>query len=457
MNYNEFLQRKRVTDAPSGLTVVPPLNPKLFEFQRDITSWALRRGRANVWADCGLGKTIMQLQWCFIVMELTGKPVMIVAPLAVSHQTKREGEKFGFEVNVCDCQDDVKLGINITNYEKLHKFDLSAFGAFALDESGILKNYAGSMRNEIIERSSIVPFRSGWSATPAPNDYMELGNHSEFCGVMSRMEMLAMFFVHDGGDTSQWRLKGHAEAEFWKWLCSFSVMVRRPSDLGYSDDGFVLPPLNIHDHIVESGGPCGDYLFEMPALTLQERRRARQNSIEGRCRAIADLATSTSDPFIMWCDLNEESRRLAKMTSAYEITGSMSDQDKERGLLGFQDGTYNRIVTKARIAGWGMNYQHCQNVGLCGLSDSYEAYYQIVRRCWRFGQLKPVNVHLSYSSTEGPVVQNVRRKDAEADRMYNQMVQHMRAINTAEIHGTKREKTDYTPKTRMEKPSWIAA
>lgn len=265
--YSDFLNAKRISDPSTGLQQVPALNPMLFDFQRDIVTWALRRGRACIWADCGLGKTPMQLEWA---RHVPGR-VLILAPLAVAQQTKREGEKFGVAVGVARKQSDVSEQITVTNYEMLEHFDLSRFTGIVLDESSILKAHDGKTRNQIIETSQRVPFRLACSATPAPNDYMELGNHAEFVGAMSRVEMLSMFFVHDGGETSKWRLKGHAQEEFWKWVCSWAVMIRKPSDLGYDDAGFKLPKLILHDVVVKSPKPTEGYLFAVEAETLQER------------------------------------------------------------------------------------------------------------------------------------------------------------------------------------------
>lgn len=441
MEYAEFLEKKKIFDNPTGLTVVPSLNPMLFEFQRDIVKWALKRGRAAIWADCGLGKGPMALEWA---KHVPGR-VLIVAPLAVSHQFKREAEKFGVEVCVAKTPDQAEGRIIITNYERVELFDASEFTGVVLDESSILKAHDGKTRSMMIEKFQQTPFRLCCTATPAPNDHMELGNHAEFLGTMSRVEMLSMFFVHDGGDTAKWRLKGHAKSEFWKWLASWAVMIRKPSDLGYSDDGFDLPDLHMHQHTVEVDKPTEGMLFAMEAQTLQDRLQARRDTISDRVSECAAIANATSDQFLVWCNLNDESAELAKaINGAVELTGSDSDDFKEQTMIDFVNGKIRVMVTKPRIAGFGMNLQNCHNMAFVGLSDSYEQFYQAVRRCWRFGQKKPVHVHMITAQTEGAVVANIKRKEKDAMEMAASMVEHMKEINTASIHGaTVREKSPY--------------
>jgi hypothetical protein len=441
--YTEFLQTKRIAVTPAGFDA-EDIHTALFPFQRDITRWALRRGRAAIFAGTGLGKTAMQLEWARQVAAYTGGDVLILAPLAVSQQTVREGEKFGITVTLCQDGADVRPGVNITNYERLHRFDATRFAGVVLDESSILKAYSGATRTAIIEAFAQTPYRLACTATPAPNDYMELGNHAEFLGVMSRVEMLAMFFVHDGGDTSQWRLKGHAEGDFWRWMASWAVMLRRPSDLGYEDGAFNLPPLVMHEHVLESRVAPQGMLFAVEALTLSERRAARRASMADRVTAAAALANGTDEPFLVWCDLNDESRALtAAIDGAVEITGSDPPEVKERRMLDFSDGHIRVLVTKPSIAGFGMNWQHCPNVVFVGLSDSWESYYQAIRRCWRFGQTRPVQCHVITSTAEGAVVQNIQRKERDAERMASAMVEHMQALNVAELQSASRSEDAY--------------
>lgn len=387
--YAEFLERKALIDPPRGLKVIPDLNRQLFDFQSDITRWALLRGSAAIFADCGLGKTPMQLEWA---RHIPGN-VLILAPLAVSAQTVREGQKFGIEVRAARTQADVLPGITITNYEMLEHFDASYFTGVVLDESSILKSFDGKTRTKIIDTFRQTPFKLACTATPAPNDFMELGNHAEFLGVMSMVEMLSMFFVHDGGDTSKWRLKGHAESDFWKWLASWAVCIRKPSDLGYDDRDFVLPELRIHEISVHVAKPTDGFLYARVAETLQERLAARRSTIQDRAAECAAIANQTENSFLVWCNLNDESAALTDLINgAVEVKGSDKNQHKEKSMLGFSAGTIRSLVTKPSIAGFGMNWQHCHNMAFVGLSDSYEQFYQAVRRCWRFGQTEPVDV-----------------------------------------------------------------
>lgn len=441
--YQEFLESKRITDAPTGLDEIPELNPALFDFQRDIVAWALRRGRAAIFADCGLGKTPMQLEWAH---HVPGR-VLILAPLAVAGQTVREAQKFGIG-SVIYARSEAQAGeakIVITNYEMLQHFDRSQFNGVVLDESSILKAYDGKTRTQIIETFCDTPFRLACTATPAPNDYMELGNHAEFLGTMTRVEMLSMFFVHDGGETQNWRLKGHAEKDFWTWLCSWAVMIRKPSDVGYEDGSFILPEMLMHECSVRSETPSEGFLFPVEAQTLQERISARRTTIDERVSHCAATVNGSSEPFIIWCNLNSESAALAKaIPGAVEIQGSDTVEYKERSMLAFAAGEIRVLITKPSIAGFGMNWQHCNNVAFVGLSDSYEQFYQAVRRCWRFGQQKAVHVYIVTSDLEGAVLANIKRKEADALAMAQNMVAHMHELNEASLHGAStRFKTGY--------------
>ena len=435
VDYAEFLERKRIADPPTGFDP-PEINEQLFPFQRDIVRWACRRGRAAIFADCGLGKTPMQLEWARLVSAHSAGPVLILAPLAVSRQTKREGEKFHVPVTICRNQDDVRDGVNIANYEMLEHFTPEAFVGVVLDESSILKAYGGKRCNQIIDTFKALPYKLACTATPAPNDYMELGNHAEFVGAMTRGEMLSMFFVHDGGETSKWRIKGHAEDKFWEWVASWAVMLRKPSDLGYDDAAFILPKLTVSHSQVMDAAPTPGMLFKLEARTLEERREARRGSLEERVAAVAEMVNESREQWLVWCNLNTESEQLTKaIADAVEVTGSDPDEHKETAMMDFAAGKIRVMVTKPKIAGFGMNWQNCHNVAFCGLSDSFESYYQAVRRCWRFGQERPVNVHIVTSAAEQSVVENIARKEADAAKMAEGMVIHMHAINERELHG----------------------
>jgi hypothetical protein len=457
-DYQQFLEGKKMRAIESGFSVPrESINSQLFDFQRDIVAWSLRRGRAAVFADCGLGKSPIQLTWGQHVVNHTGGDVLILAPLAVSKQTAREGAKFGVEVRICESQRDVRPGINITNYEKLHHFDPDKFVGVVIDEASILKSHSSKTRNHILSAFKHTPYRLAPTATPAPNDYMELGNQAEFLGIMSRTEMLSTFFVHDGGNTSQWRLKRHAEQEYWAWLASWAVNLRKPSDLGYSDDGFLLPPLEMHQHTVISDMAPEGMLFPVEARTLDERRKARRASLFRRVAECATLVNASDEPWVVWCDLNDEGDLLEKtIPGAVQIAGSDSAEFKEQAMIGFTEGTFRVLVTKPSIAGFGMNWQHCPNTAFVGLSDSYEMFYQAVRRFWRFGQTKTVHCHIFTSDLEGAVVRNIERKERDAARMAEEMVKHMAHINSAAVRGAVREQIEYAPTKPMALPSWVA-
>lgn len=456
--YAEFLARKAIVDQATGLGGDILLPEVMFPFQRDITAWALRRGRAGVFAGTGLGKSLMELAWADAVHRETGKDILHLAPLAVSSQMVREADKFGIVARQVRSQSDCLAGTNVTNYQKLEHFDLSKFGGVILDESSILKNVDGHYRSRLIEACAQIPFRLAATATPAPNDFMELGNHAEFLGVMSYTDMLATFFVHDGGDTQKWRLKGHAEHDFWRWMSSWAVVIRKPSDLGYSNAGYDLPKLHQHQHTVSVDGdiPAGS-LFAENAAGLSERIRARRDSVEERVALAGDI-TPKDEPFVWWCNLNSEADALVRaIPGAVNLHGTLPDHEKERIIIEFCDGRIRHLVTKVSIMGFGVNAQVCWNTGFVGLNDSYEGVYQAVRRFWRFGQTREVHAHFIAASTEGAVVANLARKEADAERMGAAMVLHMADFSTREIRGQVRDTPGYDPQQKLILPDWIAA
>lgn len=448
--YEDFLKSKMRQVPYCGFTVDrSEMNQMLFDWQKDIVCWALRKGKAALFEDCGLGKTIQQLEYCRLVSEHTEKPTLIIAPLAVAQQSKKEGAHFGYSVNICRSQNDVINGINITNYEMLEHFDLSAFGGIALDESSILKHYSSKIRTQIIEACRNIPYKLSCTATPAPNDYMELGNQSEFIGVMTRSEMLATFFVHDGGETSKWRLKRHAENDFWKWLSGWAVVLTTPADLGYPSEGYVLPRLNVNYITVQSDMPM--------ASTLSERRTARRVSLLDRCSAAAELiANNPNNQWLVWCDLNDEANELTRIIEgAQEVRGSDKSSIKSERLNAFTEGTLTRLVTKPSIAGFGLNWQNCHNMIFVGLSDSYEMMYQAIRRCWRFGQTSEVNVYIVISEAEGNIRENIERKEEQCKKMSAEMVKHTKDILSGEIRATVRFTEEYNPMVTMIIPEWL--
>lgn len=425
--YLDFIERKRRMAPDAGFDP-GELSPLLFPFQAEVAAWALRKGRAAIFADCGLGKTPMQLEWARRVSEESGRPVLILAPLAVSAQTRREGEKFGVPVTVCRDGADVTSGVNVANYERLHRFDREAFGGLVLDESSILKAFDGKTRAELTEWAHAIPYRLCATATPSPNDHEELGGHSEFLGVLNRRQMLAEFFVNDGLSAAHWRLKGHGGDAYWRWIGSWARAFRSPADLGYDDAAFELPPLDVTVHEVDGDHVADDRLFAVPVASLGERRQARRESLPERVSRAAELVNASGEPWVVWCDLNAESGALTEeIPDAVEVRGADPVDVKEDRLLAFTEGRARVIVTKPRIGGWGLNWQHCARIVFVGLSDSYESYYQAVRRCWRFGQTRPVEVHIVASRLEQAVLQNIRRKEAQASELFAEVVRAVAA------------------------------
>lgn len=442
--YLKFLESKKTAHIPSGFDC-GELHEKLFDFQKAIVKWSLKRGRSAIFADTGLGKTFQQVVWADEVYKHTNGNVLIFAPLCVAIQTKELAkEKLDIDINYCRSQDQVLPGINITNYEMLDHFYSNKFTGIVLDEASIIKSYDGKTTEKILYFSRPIPYRLSCTATPSPNDYMELGNQAEFVGVMSREEMLAMFFIHDGGDTAKWRLKGHGEVRFWEWLSTWAVVVRKPSDLGFSDEGYILPELIMHEHIINIDSDNDDQLFALPAQGLNEQRAAKRRSMELRVNAVANLVNKSHDPWMVWCHLNDESDALGKaINNSVTVQGSDSIDYKENSMNGFSHGSINRLISKASICGYGMNWQHCNNTAFAGIDNSFESMYQAIRRFWRFGQKKPVNVHLFLSEQEIPILDNIKRKEQQHNEMSSRMVEHMKEFMKKEIFGVTQDKTEY--------------
>lgn len=424
-SYEEFLAGKVVEARPVGFELRPEeIHPALFIFQRDIVLWALRRGRAAIFADTGLGKTLMQLEWARYIAWRMEKPVLILTPLAVAQQTAREArEKLDMEVTVCRKQDDVRLGVNVTNYEMLAHFDPSAFAGVVLDESSVLKNYVGKTKQALVEVFAATPYKLACTATPAPNDHVELGNHSEFLGIMPSSEMLTRWFVNDSSNARNLRLKGHAARDFWAWVSSWAVALRRPSDLGtqYSDAGYVLPPLEIRHEVVEVDrtiGRADGQLFRTPELSATTMHREMRLTAAERSARLAEIVNASTETWAVWCNTNYEADELKRrIPGAIEVRGSESVAEKERKLRAFTDGEARVIITKPSLAGFGLNWQHCAHAAFVGLSYSFEEFYQAVRRCYRFGQQQPVEVVVVAAETEGAVREAIETKMAEHEKM----------------------------------------
>ena len=456
LNYRDFLKSKEIESINAGFKIdSEQLNPMLFPFQRDIVKWAIQKGKAAIFSDCGTGKTMMQLEFAHQVVNRTGGKALVVAPLSVVSQTKKEGLKFGIPVNICRTHKDVKDGINITNYEMLDHFDANAFICVVLDESSILKSFTSQTRNLLIDKFQLTPYRLACTATPSPNDQSEIGNHAEFLGIMSRTEMLATYFIHDGSDTSKWRLKGYGEKKFWEWVATWAICVRNPADLGYTNDGFELPKLNLIEKIVSSP-PQEGMLVAIRAETLSERRAARKESMDRRIDVAKKLVDASPEQWLIWCDFNAESKALKEaIKDSVEVVGSDNPDYKAQAALDFADGKIHALVSKASIYGFGMNFQTCHNMIFCGISDSYEMFYQAVRRCWRYGQEHDVNVYIAISEAELNVLDNIKRKQAQMDKMQDNMVSLMHDVTMSEIRHTTRITDTYDPEERMVIPEWI--
>jgi len=426
-SYQEFLESKRITANSTGFEIDRnQINPKLFDFQKDLVQWAIRKGRAAIFADTGLGKTFMQLEWA----RLTDKTTLIIAPLSVARQTITEGRKINVDVHYTRNGNDLKK-INITNYEIVEKFNPSAFDAVILDESSILKGLAGKTRIKLTEMFSKTRFRLCCTATPAPNDITEIANHAEFLGIMTRIDMLSTFFVHDANG---WRLKKHAEKPFYKWLASWGMSIKKPSDLGYPNNGYVLPELKINPIFVHTSFKPDGALFWNGLKGITQRAEVRKGTVKERIQKTVDLVNESLEQWIVWCGLNKESAALSRfIEGSIEIKGSDPPEVKAERIEAFQDGKFRVLITKPKIAGFGMNFQNCRNMAFVGLSDSWESYYQCIRRCWRFGQNQTVNVYIILSEAESAIYENVMKKEAEATRMSENLIANVKEFEKTEI------------------------
>jgi len=435
MNYSEFLLSKQRVYQGDGI-VAPELPDALYPWQASIVRWALKKGRAAIFADCGLGKTFMQVAWA----QALSCRVLFLAPLCVAEQTVSEAAKLG--IRIVYAPDMASAGdapLVITNYERLDKFDASAFGGVVLDESSILKAFDGVTRTALIRAFSGTRYRLCCTATPSPNDVSELGNHAEFLGLMSRVEFLATWFVkvEDGKRTTDhhgWRMKRHAVTDFYRWMASWAVALRSPADIGGDATGYNLPPLRIHDAVIDVDGPMGGSLFpDMSVKGIQGRLAARKDSLSVRVERAVSLVTQPGQ-WIVWCGLNSESEQIARMVpDAVEVTGADSHAEKAGAIDSFVRGETRVLVSKVKILGYGMNFQQCHQMVFLGIGDSFEQYYQAIRRAWRFGQEHPVDVHIVVSDAERGIVRNVRRKEQKHDDLSSTLLTHMVAFERAEV------------------------
>ncbi len=461
--YGQFLQKKQTALKAGGFQVDGVLHEDLKEFQRALTRLCLRRGRAALLANTGLGKTLMQLVWAHAVCDHTGGRVLILTPLAVAEQTIAEARKFNIlDVGLARTNPDAL--ITVSNYEQLHKFDPKDFVGIVLDESSILKHTDAKTRVELTEYFAHTPYRLCCSATPSPNDFTEIGNHAEFLGVCSYKEMLATYFVHDGGIRVEnvggdgWRLKRHAQNDFWHWVSSWACVVRHPKDIGFAEDGYDLPALRKHQVFVDSKEelPPGKLLAE-PVTTLSARISARRSSVVDRAESAAKIVqTRPDEPWLIWCGLNAEADAVTRLLpDAEEVRGSDTTAAKTKALLGFCVGKPLMLVSKPRIAGFGMNWQHCSNMIFLGLNDSFEQVFQATRRCWRFGQTKPVDVWLVISRREGPVLKNLERKEREFETMVAALTSHTNVWLREQLEDELAPETPVMRATTIKLPAWL--
>lgn len=427
LGYASFLARKVAAGPRHGHACDPgDVHPSLHPWQARIVAWAVRAGRAAIWADTGLGKTRMQLEWARLSAERT----LLVAPLAVCAQTVAEAARIGITARyVRDGAQVDGPGIWVTNYEMTERFDATAFGAVVLDESSILKDVTSKIRDRLIAQFADTPRRLACSATPAPNDVAELANHAEFLGAATRREMLSTYFIHD---TDGWRAKGHAREPMFRWMASWAVALRRPSDIGYPDDGYALPDLTVTPHLIDVDLPVPEgQLFATDLGGVGGRAKVRRDTLAARTARAAQLVMDEpAEPWLLWCGLNDEADALARaLPDAVNVHGSMKPERKAELLLAFAAGDIRHLITKPGIAAFGLNWQHCARMVFVGLSDSYEAYYQAIRRCWRYGQTRPVQVHIVLSSIEGQIATNVTRKERDAARFTGELVAQMRTAD----------------------------
>ena len=452
-DYANLLHRKSQLDGMEGFE--PVWEPDfLFPFQAGLVDWSIRKGRAAIFADCGLGKTPMQLVWAENVARHTGRPVLVLTPLAVAYQTAQEAQKFGIDASVSR-DGRYTSPITVTNYDRIHLFDSTKVAGVVCDESSAIKAFDGTRRAEVTAFMRKAPYRLLCTATAAPNDYIELGTSSEALGHLGHMDMLSRFFINNlknsasryQGKQAEWRFKGHAEQHFWRWVASWARAMRRPSDLGFDDDGFDLPPLRVHQHVVEARTTRPDTLFDMPATSLIEEREEQRRTLVERCEKVAELAVGT-DPFVAWCQLNDEADTLVKMIpGAVQVSGSDDPDEKERKLIAFSRGEIRVLVTKPIIGAWGLNWQHCSRMAFFP-SHSYEQYYQAIRRSWRFGQKNPVDVHIVTTEGGSNALKYLTRKSDQGDQMFRELVLHM--TDAMNIDRT----ANYT--RTVEVPSWAS-
>ncbi len=459
-SYHDIIARSHVGFRPSGLDGTFDLPDALFSHQRASVEFALRCGSAALFLDTGLGKTLCALAWGQEIVRRTGKPVLMLAPLGVTAQHKAEADAYGIDAVACRDGQFSGARIIITNYERLHLFDVKRFAGVILDESSILKSFSGQTTKKLIDEFSQTPYRLCCTATPAPNDHTELGTHAEFLGVMKRDQMLMRWFLHDSADTGTWRLKGHAVRPFWDWVASWSRCVSQPSDLGYSDAGFEMPALNLNKHLVEADRSIGAgeekdgqaHLFRMPDTSATAIHNEKRLTKDARANRVAEIVgAEPAEAWTIWVETDYDADAImAAIPEAVEVRGSMSPQEKEAKLTAFTRGETRILVTKASIAGYGLNWQHCARTCFAGITFSYENFYQAVRRHWRFRQKRAVDAHVVVADTEAAIWDIVSRKAGDHDAMKREMSAAM-----ARAHRAEKQLHTYNPPIRATLPAWM--
>lgn len=456
-DYRRFLHSKRISVNPTGFGVTEDeVNQKLFPWQRDIVRWALRRGRAALFEDCGLGKTPQQLEWASHVCRHTGGRVLILTPLAVAPQTVREAAKFNIETPVKqvfqygDCID----GINVANYERLHLLGAKQFAGVVLDESSILKSFTGAIKRELIDSFADTQYKLACTATPAPNDLMELGNHAEFLGAMPSNEMLSVWFINDSMKCGKYRLRKHAVKDFWAWVASWGVCLSSPADLGHDASDYQLPELIVKEHVIEGSETPPGMLFNTGGISATSVHKEKRAMLDKRADAVADLVRGDSDQWVIWCDTNYEADALkSRIPVAAEVRGSHTEQQKESAFSGFANGSIRKVITKADIAGFGLNWQFCHKMTWFA-GYSWEKFYQAFHRLYRFGQLHPVEVHAVMTDGEQSIADTLRRKETDHIQMRGEMANAMREFQIESVYG-RRQLRQYNANERMEIPKWL--
>lgn len=456
MNYIDFLKNKQISRSPQGFETTIK-NELAFDWQIAVSEWACKQGAAALFEDCGLGKTVQELLIAQEIVKRANEPVLILAPLAVTSQTKREGEKFGIDVNIAEMQNDIVKGINITNYEKLDKFNTDVFGGVILDESSILKSFMGKTKRMLVEKFKDTPYKFAATATPAPNDLMELLNHAEFLGIMRSSEALSVWFIADQTQSGKYRIKKHAEKDFWRWVSSWAVCIEKPSDIGYSDEGYILPKLNEQDVIVDANILSDDLtqgLFRKIETSATGFYKEKRKTLNVRAEKCKEIVNSTSEQYIIWCDTNDEADKLKSLIpEAVEVRGNDKPEFKEKAALDFINGETRVLISKPTIFGYGLNFQNCRNAVFCGLTYSFENYYQAVRRLYRFGQNKEVNVYRVLGSTEKNILDTIDRKKEQKQDMAESMAESMKDFQTSALHG-KEFKLNIDEK-KYDIPNWL--